>query len=233
MRVLLSLVVLFIAFPVAAAESAGKPEKVVIVVHGGMADADDRKEMTPELEKAKRRGLEAAAKAGYEKLKNHGSALDAVEAAVRVFEDNPLFNAGKGAVFTHEGKNELDASIMDGRTMKAGAVANVTVVKHPISAARAVMERTRHVLLVSKGAEQFAREAGLEIVDPAYFFTERRWQRAAKGARKREGVEVWRAGLPAEDAFGYGRRGRLGRARQPGGGHINRRHYEQDARPGG
>ena len=181
---MLFIVALCLAFPLGAAESGGKQEKVVIVVHGGMADMDDRKEMTPELEKEKRRGLEAAARAGYEKLKKHGSSLNAVEAAIRVMEDDPQFNAGKGEVFTHEGKNELDAAIMDGKTMKAGAVAGVTVVRNPISAARAVMEKTRHVLLVSKGAEQFAREAGLEIVDPPYFYTERRWQELQKALAK-------------------------------------------------
>ena len=184
MRALFCLFALLIAFPLAAADSSGKQEKVVIVVHGGTADMDDRKEMTPALERDYHRGLEAAARAGYEKLKKHGSSLDAVETAVRVFEDDPLFNAGKGAVFTHEGKNELDASIMDGKTMKAGAVAGVTVVRNPISAARAVMEKTRHVLLVSKGAEQFAREAGLQIVDPSYFYTERRWQELQKALAK-------------------------------------------------
>ena len=237
MCAMLFIVALCLAFPLGAAESGGKREKVVIVVHGGMADMDDRKEMTPELEKEKRRGLEAAARAGYEKLKKHGSSLDAVEAAIRVMEDDPQFNAGKGAVFTDEGKNELDAAIMDGKTMKAGAVAGVTVVRNPISAARAVMEKTRHVLLVSKGAEQFAREAGLEIVDPPYFYTERRWQELQKALAKekaeKEKDKSGAVGLSAEEALGDRRRRGPGRARQSGRGHVNGRPDEQAARPRG
>ncbi len=202
MRLVSFLFALSIAYPLAAADSGGRQERVVIVVHGGTADADDRKGMTPQLEKEKRRGLEAAAKSGYEKLKSHGSSLDAVEAAIRVFEDDPLFNAGKGAVFTHEGKNEMDASIMDGRTMKAGAVADVTVIRNPISAARAVMERTRHVLLVSKGAEQFAREAGLPIVDPSYFYTERRWQELQKALQQEKADKTGALARPPKKHLG-------------------------------
>lgn len=184
MRVHFFFIALCLVASAAAADALGKPQKVVIVVHGGTADKDDRQEMTPQLEKEYRRGLEAAAKAGYEKLKKHSSGLDAVETAVRVLEDDPMFNAGKGAVFSHDGKNELDAGIMDGKTMKAGAVASVTVIKNPISAARTVMEKTRHVLLVSKGAEQFAKEAGLDIVDPSYFYTEKRWQDLQNALKK-------------------------------------------------
>ncbi len=158
----------------AFADDAAVPN-VVLGVHGGTGLS--KKEMTPEIEKNLRAGLEQALKAGAAALKKtNGTSLDAVEATIRVLEDNPLFNAGKGAVFTHEGRNELDASLMEGRTKKAGAVAGVTVVKNPISAARAVMEKTKHVMLVSRGAEDFAKEAGLEIVDPGYFRTEHRWQ---------------------------------------------------------
>ncbi len=110
---------------------------------------------------------------------------------MRVLEDSPHFNAGKGAVFTHEGQNELDASIMDGRNLAAGGVAGVTVIKNPISAARAVMEKTRHVLLAGRGAEVFASKAGLETVDPSYFWTERRWQQIQK---------VWEAEQKQSDA---------------------------------
>src|SRR5262245_26317117 len=132
--------------------------------------------MTPQLEKDLRAGLERALKSWYEVLKKPGGkGLDAVETAIRVLEDDDWFNAGKGAVFTHDGKNELDASIMEGRTKKAGAVASVTNVKNPISAARVVMEKTKHVMLVGRGAEVFAKEAGLEIVDPKYFWTQQRW----------------------------------------------------------
>ena len=148
---------------------------VVLGIHGGSAGSKEG--VKPEQQKRLRAGLEQALQAGYAALNRPGgTSLDAVETAIRVLEDDPWFNAGKGAVFTHEGRNELDASIMEGRLKGAGAVASVTVVKNPISAARAVMEKSRHVLLVSRGAELFAQEAGLEIVDPAYFRTEERWQ---------------------------------------------------------
>ena len=155
-----------------AQESKGK---IMLVVHGG-AGTITRKNMTPETEQKYRASLEEAMRAGHEILVKGGSSLDAVEATVRILEDNPLFNAGKGAVFTHEGKNELDASIMDGKTLKAGAVAGVTIIKNPITAARAVMEKSKHVLMVGRGAELFATKMGLEIVDPSYFWTERRWK---------------------------------------------------------
>jgi beta-aspartyl-peptidase (threonine type) len=151
------------------------PPPVAMVMHGG-AGTILKKDMTPAMEKAYREKLEEALRTGYSVLTKGGTSLDAVEASIRVLEDSPLFNAGKGAVFTHEGRNELDAAIMDGRTMKAGAVAGVTIVKHPISAARAVMEHSPHVMLAGKGADLFATEQGLEIVDPSYFWTEKRWK---------------------------------------------------------
>ena len=153
--------------------------KVVLAVHGGTGLA--KSEITPELEREYRAGLKKALEAGYTALRKEGAtSLDAVEAAIRVLEDAPAFNAGKGAVFTHDGRNELDASIMEGKTKQAGAVAGVTTVKNPISAARAVMEKSPHVLMVGRGAEQFATQQGLEIVDPAYFRTEFRWQQLQK-----------------------------------------------------
>jgi beta-aspartyl-peptidase (threonine type) len=154
-------------------------ENVVLAIHGGIGL--DKPEMTPEIDKAVRAELERALRAGFEALnKPNATGLDAVEAAIRLMEDSPRFNAGKGAVFTHDGRNELDASIMEGKTLKAGAVAGVTTIKNPITAARAVMEKSKHVLLVSRGAEAFAAEAGLEIVDPSYFKTEARWQQLQK-----------------------------------------------------
>jgi beta-aspartyl-peptidase (threonine type) len=148
---------------------------VVLGVHGGTGMK--KKEMTPEIDKALRADLERALDAGYAILRHKdGNGLDAVEAAIRVLEDSPHFNAGKGAVFTRDGRIELDASIMEGRTKQAGAVGFVTTIKNPISAARAVMEKSKHVLLVGQGAESFAEQAGLEIVDPSYFRTERRWR---------------------------------------------------------
>ncbi|MEJ2719942.1 MAG: isoaspartyl peptidase/L-asparaginase [bacterium] len=146
-----------------------------MVIHGG-AGTILKENMTPEREKAYRDKLTEALDAGMAVLrKDDGNSLDAVQAAIRVLEDSPLFNAGKGAVFTAEGKNEHDACIMDGATHKAGAVASVTTIKNPINAARAVMEDTGHVLLVGRGAEMFAASEGLAIVEPEYFFDQRRW----------------------------------------------------------
>ena len=147
----------------------------VMVIHGG-AGTILKKNMTPEKEKAYKEKLTEALQTGYDLLKAGKSSLDAVEAAVRVMEDSPLFNAGKGAVFTNDGRNELDAAIMDGKTLAAGSIAGVTTIRNPISAARAVMEKSEHVMMVGEGAEKFARQAGLEIVSPKYFWTEDRWK---------------------------------------------------------
>ncbi|MCL7986534.1 isoaspartyl peptidase/L-asparaginase [Sphingobacterium sp. lm-10] len=147
----------------------------VMAIHGG-AGTILKKNLTDSMEAAYKDGLKQALLAGYRILQEEGgTSLDAVEAAVKVLEDNPLFNAGKGAVFTSEGKNELDAAIMDGKTLSAGAVAGVTNIKSPIQAARAVMQHSPHVMMVGAGAEQFAKEQGLEIVDPSYFYTKERW----------------------------------------------------------
>ena len=153
-----------------------------IVVHGG-AGVIERANLTPELEAQYRAAMQRALTTGGGILESGGSSLDAVEAVIREMEDDPLFNAGRGAVFTAEGKNELDASIMDGRTRAAGAVAGLTRTRNPISAARAVMERSRHVMLIGEGAEAFARSQNLEEVDPSYFFTERRWQQLENNLR--------------------------------------------------
>ena len=150
-----------------------------LAIHGG-AGTIDRKDLTPEKDAAYRKGLDEALAAGETVLRQGGSALDAVEKTVRILEDNPLFNAGRGAVFTAEGKNELDASIMDGKTMKAGAVAGVTRTRHPISLARTVMEKSRHVMLARDGADRFSVEQGLEQVNPTWFRTEERWQQLQK-----------------------------------------------------
>jgi beta-aspartyl-peptidase (threonine type) len=133
--------------------------------------------------------LSETLKIGEEILKNGGSSLDAVEACIKFMEDSPLFNAGKGAVFNYEGKNELDACIMDGKTRQAGAVANVTIVKNPITAARRVMTQTKHVLLCASGADQFAREQGLEIVDPSYFRTDKEWELYQKMKGKSSSID--------------------------------------------
>jgi L-asparaginase / beta-aspartyl-peptidase len=144
-----------------------------IVIHGG-AGVITREKMTPEMDKEYRAALATALATGRKILKDGGSALDAVEMTVRVMEDDPHFNAGKGAVFTHDGMNELDAAIMDGSNLAAGAVTCVTDIKNPVSAARKVMTNSIHVLLSGTGASQFAKEQGLEIVPPEYFRTERR-----------------------------------------------------------
>jgi len=146
----------------------------ILVIHGGAGVV--RKEMTPEKEKAVRAGLEKALATGYAVLKSGGNSLDAVQKAIVVLEDDPNFNAGRGAVFNHEGKNELDASIMDGATQRAGAVANVHRIRNPIELARAVMEKSEHVMLIGDGAEQFAQSIGMPLVDPKYFYTEARWK---------------------------------------------------------
>jgi beta-aspartyl-peptidase (threonine type) len=145
-----------------------------IVIHGG-AGVITRDKMTPEMDKEYRAALVTALETGKKILKDGGTALDAVEMTVRVMEDDPHFNAGKGAVFTHDGKNELDAAIMDGSNLAAGAVTCVTDIKNPVSAARRVMTNSPHVLLSGDGASQFAKEQGLEIVPPEYFRTERRF----------------------------------------------------------
>src|SRR5881409_3402812 len=150
-----------------------------LVIHGG-AGTIDRAKMTPEKEHEYRAGLERALRAGYEILKRGGSSLDATESAVRVLEDDPHFNAGKGSVFTSAGTNEMDAAIMDGKTLAAGAVAALKHVKNPISLARLVMEKSGHVMMDGEGAEAFARENGIELVDQKYFFTQERWEALQK-----------------------------------------------------
>lgn len=166
---------------------------ISIAIHGG-AGVINRASMTPDAERAYRADLERALDAGYAVLDGGATSLDAVVAAVRILEDSPLFNAGKGAVFNHEGINELDASIMDGASAKAGAVAGVRHVRNPIELARLVMERSSHVMLAGEGAEEFALEQGMPLVPGSYFFTERRWQQLAE-AQKAERT----ASLPKED----------------------------------
>jgi beta-aspartyl-peptidase (threonine type) len=156
---------------------------VVLAVHGGagvlrkdvISDADQEQYLFH---------LAAALEAGYKKLTGGATAIDAVESAVRYLEDCPLFNAGKGAVLNELGKAELDAAVMDGKTRAAGAIACVKTVKNPVAAARAVMEKTEHVLLVGPGADQFAKETGLEIVDPQYFWTEKQQHRLEEEKQK-------------------------------------------------
>ncbi len=174
--------------------------KITLVIHGG-AGTILKKNMTPEKEKAYQEVLNQALQTGYKILQNGGTSLDAVEATIRVMEDSPLFNAGKGAVFTNEGKNEMDAAIMDGNTLKAGAIAGVNVIKNPISTARKVMENSPHVMLIGRGAEQFAKEQGMEVVDPAYFYTENRYQQLQKAKEQEEIKLDHSAPAPKGDAY--------------------------------
>ena len=155
-----------------------------LAIHGG-AGVLDRGDLTVQKEAAYRASLSAALAAGAAILRTGGSSLDAVEAAVRVLEDDPLFNAGKGAVFTAEGRNELDASIMDGRARRAGAVVGATRTRNPVSLARAVMEKSSHVMLSGAGADAFSVDKGLEQVAPDYFRTEERWQQLLQWRDKR------------------------------------------------
>lgn len=154
----------------------------VLVIHGGAGVI--KREMTPAKEKAVRAAMTLALQNGYAQLKAGKPALDAVTAAITVLEDDPNFNAGKGAVFTHDGRNELDAAIMDGNTLRAGAVADVQRVKNPILLARAVMEHSPHVMLAGEGADAFAKEQGITLVDPSYFRTEERWQQLQKALQE-------------------------------------------------
>ncbi len=161
----------------------------LLVVHGG-AGTIRRAEMTPAQDSAYRAKLTQAIRAGYDVLRGGGTSLDAVIATITVLEESPLFNAGRGAVFTNAGTNELDAAIMDGASVRAGAVAGVQHIKHPIALARLVMERSAHVLLAGDGAEAFAKEQGMALVPRSYFFTQRRWDelQRAKAAVKVHGT---------------------------------------------
>lgn len=158
-----------------SAAPAGAAEPWTLLIHGG-AGVIERANMTPERDAEIRAALRSALEAGGAVLDRGGTALDAVEATVRVLEDSPHFNAARGAVFTSAGTNEMDAAIMEGSTRRAGAVAGVTRTKNPVSLARAVMENSKHVMFVGPGADAFSIEAGLEQADPAYFRTELRWQ---------------------------------------------------------
>ncbi|MCL1665035.1 isoaspartyl peptidase/L-asparaginase [Elizabethkingia ursingii] len=154
-------------------------KRYIAVIHGG-AGTILKKDMPPELEQQYKEKLKEALYKAYEKLQQGRTAVEAVESAIVILEDSPLFNAGKGAVFTNEGRNELDASIMYGKDKTAGAIAGVTTIKNPIKAAIAVMQKSEHVMLIGKGAEQFAKTQKLEIVNPKYFWTKHRWDALQK-----------------------------------------------------
>lgn len=172
-----------------------------IVIHGG-AGTILKKNMTDEREAKYRQALNEALTIGESILKEGGSSMDAVEKTIHYLEDSPLFNAGKGAVFNHDGKNELDASIMRGIDQNAGAVGGLSTIKHPISAAIAVMDKSEHVLLTGAGAEAFSRDVGLEIVDPSYFYTEARWNSLQRVIGEEKGVELSESDDPNDKKYG-------------------------------
>jgi beta-aspartyl-peptidase (threonine type) len=170
------------------AAASSDQHKWALVLHGG-AGVLDRASMSAAAEANCRVGIKEALTAAAGVLDKGGSSLDAVETAIELLEDNPLFNAGRGAVFAADGTNQLDAAIMDGKTMRAGSVADVQHTRHPISLARAVMERSPHVMLIGSGADSFAASIHLEQVPPAFFFTERRWQELVRQLEK-DGLPV-------------------------------------------
>lgn len=214
--VFISLALLLVFIP-AVGKSADKKPVFGLVIHGGAGTITPGM-MSPEREKDYHNKMNEALGAGYTVLQQGGSAVEAVVAAIRVMEDSPLFNAGKGAVFTREGRNELDASIMEGKNRNAGAVAGVITVRNPIRLARLVMEKSPHVLLARKGAEAFARQQGIEAADPKYFFTQRRWDQLQKILeRDREEYKFGTVGCCALD-----RKGNLA-AGTSTGGMVNKR----------
>jgi beta-aspartyl-peptidase (threonine type) len=174
--------------PVTDASTVNKQEWA-IVIHGG-AGAMSKDKMTPEMDSLYRASLQQALGIGKQILVSGGTSLEAVEKTINFLENDPLFNAGKGAVFTHDGKNELDASIMDGSNLAAGSVAGVTDIKNPITAARYVMTKSEHVMLTGAGASQFAKEQGLEIVPPEYFKTEARYKELLEILKKEKNGTV-------------------------------------------
>jgi len=171
----------------------------LLVIHGGAGV--ERKDFSAAEERAARAALTEALRQGHQALAAGKPALDAVTAAITVLENDPTFNAGRGAVFTHDGKNELDASLMDGATLRAGAVAGVHTVKNPILLSRAVMEHSPHVMMVGQGAEMFAAEQKIELVDPSYFRTEKRWEQLQR-ALKEEASGQAHADLETAKHFG-------------------------------
>jgi len=187
---------LCLSIPLAASAAAAEP---VLVIHGGAGV--ERRNLSPAEENAARAALRQALLKGHAALTAGKPALEAVAAAITVLEDDPTFNAGKGAVFTHDGRNELDASLMDGATLKAGAVAGVQRVRNPILLAEAVMQHSPHVMMVGQGAEAFASSQGITLVDPSYFRTDKRWQQLQK-ALKEEASGQAHADLDTARHFG-------------------------------
>lgn len=208
MRLVLLIGALFMSQTVAA-QTAPAPQapRWSIAIHGG-AGSMKREGMTPEVEQAHRDALAQARDAGAKVLAAGGTALNAVEAAIVILEDDPKFNAGRGAVFTYHGTNELDAAIMDGATRAAGAVAAATHTKNPIRLARAVMDKGPHVFLSGAGADEFSRDNGLEQVDPDWFATPERWRQLEELKAKKLGwydvdLKYGTVGAVAVDSYGH------------------------------
>ena len=199
--ILLSLFVTQCTKPVEEGSEQEKKVDFALVIHGG-AGTITRDNMSPEMEKAYTAKLTEALNKGYEILNESGSSLDCVVEVIKVMEDSPLFNAGKGAVFTSNGINELDASIMDGETLNAGSVARLTRIKNPITLARFVMDSSKHVMMVGTGAEQFAEASGFKMVDPSYFYTERRMESLKRVQAREAGKDQAMLLYPDDTKFG-------------------------------
>jgi L-asparaginase / beta-aspartyl-peptidase len=178
---------------VLSAAPAIAQDKVILVIHGG-AGGLDKKSMTPKIEKQYRDGLAEALKAGHKALvEEKGSSLDGVEAAIKSMEASGTFNAGRGAVFNRDGRQELNASIMDGKTKKAGGIAGISRIKHPIAAARVIMEKSEHVLMIGEGAERYCHDQGVEMCSPLYLWNENSWkelQQADTTAKLKAGAKA-------------------------------------------
>lgn len=202
-----------LAATTATRAEAAPPAGPLLVIHGGAGV--ERAGLSADEERQARAALELALRNGYAQLAAGKPALDAVTAAISTLEDDPNFNAGKGAVFTHDGKNELDASLMDGATMKAGAVAGVHTVRNPILLARAVMEHSPHVMMTGQGAEVFAGEHGVTLVDPSYFRTEKRWQQLQDALKADQGKQAAVSHRP-----GWKYTGTVGALALDGQGHL-------------
>jgi len=201
-KILLSFAVLFslVLF------SQEKPNKnFALVIHGG-AGTILKENMSQELEKQYKDKINEALKAGYDTLNKGGTSIDAVIVAIKILEDSPLFNAGRGSVFSAEGKNEMDASIMDGKTLKAGAIAGVRTIKNPITAAKCVMEKSQHVMMVGAGAEKFAKTCKCEFADTSYFFEQKRWDQLQKAKQE----ELKQGSINTKDESGDKKFGTVG-----------------------